>query len=129
MTKDESLRLALEAIEDLGMKHYESTGEILYKETYATIKDTLEAKDEPVAAECKFDQEKEWGRCSVEHHNLVQSEPNKWPGYQTRLLYATPPQRTWVGLTDEDWFELAKAQHGWGDLLIAAEAKLRSKNT
>ena len=34
------------------------------------------------------------------------------------------PQRTWVGLTDEDKFELAKAQHGWEDLLIAAEAKL-----
>jgi hypothetical protein len=37
-------------------------------------------------------------------------------------------QRTWVGLTDEDRFELAKAQYGWEDLLFAAEAKLRSKN-
>ena len=40
-----------------------------------------------------------------------------------------PPQRTWVGLSDEDRFELAKAQHGWEDLLIAAEAKLKEKNT
>jgi hypothetical protein len=40
-----------------------------------------------------------------------------------------PPQRTWVGLTDEDRFELAKAQHGWEDLCLAVEAKLRSKNT
>ena len=39
------------------------------------------------------------------------------------------PQRTWVGLSDEDRFELAKAQHGWEDLLIAAEAKLKEKNT
>jgi len=38
------------------------------------------------------------------------------------------PQRTWVGLTDEDRFELAEAQHGWEDLLIAAEAKLKEKN-
>jgi hypothetical protein len=37
-------------------------------------------------------------------------------------------QRTWVGLTDEDRFELAKAQHGWEDLCLAVEAKLRSKN-
>jgi hypothetical protein len=44
-------------------------------------------------------------------------------------LYATPPQRTWVGLTDEDRFELAKAQYGWEDLLFAAEAKLKEKNT
>ena len=70
----------------------------------------LEAKDEPVAAECKFDQEKEWGRCSVEHHNLVQSEPNKWPDYQTRLLYATPPQRKplsdeTIGNAIDAWFK------------------------
>jgi hypothetical protein len=37
-------------------------------------------------------------------------------------------QRTWVGLTDEDRLELAKAQHGWEDLLIATEAKLKEKN-
>ena len=40
-----------------------------------------------------------------------------------------PPQRTWVGLTHEDRFELAKAQHSWDDLLIAAETKLKEKNT
>ena len=44
-------------------------------------------------------------------------------------LYTTPPQRTWVGLTDEDRFELAKAQLSWEDLLIAAETKLKEKNT
>jgi hypothetical protein len=46
---------------------------------------------------------------------------------EVRPLYATP-QRTWVGLTDEDRFELAKAQYGWEDLLFAAEAKLKEKN-
>jgi len=40
-----------------------------------------------------------------------------------------PPQRTWVGLTDEDRLELAAAQYGWEDLLIAAEAKLKQKNS
>lgn len=42
----------------------------------------------PVSAQCKFDTEKDWGVCSVEHHNLVQSEPHKWPQYNTRLLYS-----------------------------------------
>ena len=37
-------------------------------------------------------------------------------------------QRTWAGLTDEDRLELAAAQHGWEDLLIAAETKLKEKN-
>jgi hypothetical protein len=48
MTKDEALRLALKALEDLGMKHYENTGEVLYKETFTAIKAALEVKDEPV---------------------------------------------------------------------------------
>jgi len=38
-------------------------------------------------------------------------------------------KRTWVGLTDEDRLELAAAQYGWEDLLIATEAKLKEKNT
>jgi hypothetical protein len=38
-------------------------------------------------------------------------------------------QRTWVGLTDEDRYEFALAQYGWEELLIAAEAKLKEKNT
>jgi hypothetical protein len=36
--------------------------------------------------------------------------------------------RAWVGLTDADRLELAAAQHGWEDLLIAAETKLKEKN-
>jgi hypothetical protein len=48
MTHTEALRLALEALEDLGMKHHENTGEVLYKETFTAIKAALEAKDEPV---------------------------------------------------------------------------------
>ena len=41
---------------------------------------------------------------------------------------ALDAQRTWVGLTDADRLELAAAQHGWEDLLIAAETKLKEKN-
>jgi hypothetical protein len=41
-------------------------------------------------------------------------------------IYEAP--RTWIGLTDADRLELAAAQHGWEDLLIAAETKLKEKN-
>jgi len=41
MTKDEALKLALEALEDLGMKHFENTGEVLYKDTFTAIKEAL----------------------------------------------------------------------------------------
>ena len=44
-------------------------------------------------------------------------------------IHTCSPQRTWVGLTDEDRLELAAAQYGWEDLCLAVEAKLKEKNT
>ena len=44
-------------------------------------------------------------------------------------LYTAPPKREWVGLTDDDKREFAAAQYGWEDLLAAADAKLKEKNT
>ena len=46
-------------------------------------------------------------------------------------LYTAPPatQRPWVGLTEDEKFEMAAAQCGWEDLLIAAEALLKERNT
>jgi hypothetical protein len=43
-------------------------------------------------------------------------------------LYTFPPQRPWVGLTDDDKYEFAAAQHSWEDLCLAVEAKLKEKN-
>jgi hypothetical protein len=45
------------------------------------------------------------------------------------LLYAASPKREWVGLTDDDKYEFAAAQHSWEDLCLAVEAKLKEKNT
>ena len=48
----EAMKLALEALEDLGMKHYESTGEVLHKETFDALREALAeqpAQQEPVA--------------------------------------------------------------------------------
>jgi len=104
MTKDEALRLALEALEDLGMKHYENTGEVLYKNTYTAIKAALQAKDEPVAWAFFFED----GEASNELFDTREqgekwllSDDCLWAG-SLKPLYTTPPQRTWVGLSDED---------------------------
>jgi hypothetical protein len=43
--------------------------------------------------------------------------------------FTESPQRTWVGLTDDDRYEFAAAQYSWEELLIAAETKLKEKNT
>ena len=42
---------------------------------------------------------------------------------------AIKPQRTWVGLTDEEISELIRTTHNTGSFVRAIEAKLKEKNT
>jgi hypothetical protein len=44
-------------------------------------------------------------------------------------LYTHPPQRTWLGLTDEDISEIVRGTHNTGSFVRAIEAKLKGKNT
>ena len=97
MTKDEALRLALEVLADLGMKHYENTGEVLYKNTYTAIKAALEAKDEPAVWMNKY------GACKSSLFRDVEAGAKE---EYTIPLYTTPPQRK--PLTVEEIDALAK---------------------
>jgi hypothetical protein len=83
MTKDEALKLALEYLEAHKPKISEgSLPVLLHDEIITTIKTQLEVIDEPLASisyiPCCTDQT--CPKCKA----------------------TTPPQRTWVGLTDED---------------------------
>lgn len=42
--------------------------------------------------------------------------------------YATPPQRTWVSLTDDDWDEIFGNALTIGEAIKVTEAKLKQKN-
>jgi len=80
MTKDEALRLALEALET---SMYPQQKQL---QAITAIKAALEAKDEPVVGT------KTWFEDGkVVTQNLYYSD-----------VYTTPPQRTWVGLTDDE---------------------------
>jgi hypothetical protein len=46
-----------------------------------------------------------------------------------QMLYTTPPQRTWVGLTDGDISEIVRGTHNTRSFVRAIEAKLKEKNT
>ena len=148
MTKDETLRLALEALEVPWNSPYVDGCDLaLGKKVKAitAIKAALEAKDEPVAwrdAAIRLGEELssvgpdgyyemnawDWLDWALEQeprgkNSLAQTEqePVAWVCYGTpgkrdidfeesdinalpigTNLYTTPPQRTWVGLTDED---------------------------
>ncbi len=115
MTKDKALRLALEALEKIA---YVTAMDYEYqrwaREDITAIKAALEAKDEPVA----------W----MNQNGVVRKVGYEWgPNNTLTALYATPSQRTWVGLTDEDeidWEEGGNLK----DLVKAVEAKLKQKN-
>jgi hypothetical protein len=69
-----------------------------------------------------------WNTCSKESAQAYEKTPylHDWH-YEVRRLYITPPQRTWVGLTDED--ELDWDGGDLKSLVKAIEAKLKEKNT
>jgi hypothetical protein len=133
MTKDEALRLALEALEwqqemlYTAMQYSAAKGMTFLghppnpNEAITAIKAALEAKDEPVA----------W----MNQNGVVRKVGYEWgPNNTLTALYATPPQRTWVGLTDEEIVLIvaecaASHQHTDIHFAKAIEAKLKEKNT
>jgi hypothetical protein len=88
MTKDEALRLALECIEAaIKSGDWKVDGACDPTMAIEGVKYALEAKDEPVATK---------NNDGVTLHLGWDDLP------VGTKLYITPPQRTWVGLTDEE---------------------------
>jgi len=118
MNKDTALRLALEAMEHEAQKGNDNA----YQFEREVIKVALEAKDEPVAWRAwvsKFPQGtgSDW---------VYVTKPIMKDSVHNQPLYTTPPQRTWVGLTDEEAAQCwtYNDRTSWKNI----EAKLRSKN-
>ena len=100
----------------------------LVKQAITAIKAALEAKDEPVAWRAwvsKFPQGtgSDW---------VYVTKPIMKDSVHNQPLYTTPPQRTWVGLTDEE-LEASKPTRSndavvWELAVEWAEAKLKEEN-
>ena len=130
MTKDEALRLAWEAlhqIAEVSATDYEY--QQWASEAITAIKAALEAKDEPVAwispTELLVMRGNALGGAKDWRVNVGLKPEDGDVG-----LYTTPPQRTWVGLTDEEIDQICgDVGYGYIDVAKAIEAKLKEKNT
>ena len=103
MTKDEALRLALWALDSV-LANHKGAPVLPWIEARDAVKAALEAKDEP------------WEQFYPE-----MGKPQ-----------FTPPQRTWVGLTDSEIGTIAynvNPLDGIRQFSRAIEAKLKEKNT
>ena len=122
MTKDETLKMALEALEEawyhVGTFQPTEKAIDLYDEARTAIKEAL----------AQPEQEPEWYHgidvygCNRFYHKTE----DRTSEFNTPL-YTTPPQRTWVELTDEEREEISLEIPI--DAVSITEAKLRSKNT
>ena len=122
MTKDETLRLALDTLKEVREETFRlmRNGERLYAEnkvyeTIYEIKKALETKDEPVAIVT-----------SESGANVTHSWWHE-PALPIGTKLYTTPQRTWVGLKDED--EIPWDGVDAKSFARAIETKLKEKNT
>jgi hypothetical protein len=170
MTKDEALKLALEAFGEIDWSNNSQWQSDRAKVAIASLKEALaQPEQEPTTkagellamkTELWKQPEQDWeckhctdGCPACDARKLPEQEPvafvKGWNCGRLEVivrslnqrfeidqpLYTTPPQRTWVGLTDEEirlqWSEFWEAEcHPWAiDFAQAIEAKLRSKNS
>jgi hypothetical protein len=129
MTQTEALRLALEALEYAGPSWIESRQPAITAIKEALANEALDKMAEN-ARELGLDYEPAqepvaWAKFSAKGNIIdLLSEPDD----DYTPLYTTPPQRTWVGLTDEEMQDLWD-RYAHMEMMRAIEAKLKEKNT
>ena len=143
MTEREALKLALEALKQID----EAMPFPVAKLAQAAIKEALaQPEQEPVAwlltdkniNSLQVDSiQRLIDRLKHAHHTDLCVRINgqdEWfeADWLKHMVRASPPQRTWVGLTDEEkasfWTADQMTQKEWDELFNAIEAKLKEKN-
>jgi hypothetical protein len=125
MTKDEALKLALEALESgvdtqIGLVAWTEYDSCLISDAITAIKKAL-AQPEQAPVACRFCRD-ERGCWAWQCNNCGEIDDSQEPA---------PPQRTWVGLTDdeiEDHWDGYLSNHEM-QMVRGILAKLKDKNT
>ena len=151
MTKDEALKLALEALEDYKyaeartiirqaleqpahdqFKPDYNTEAVLVEEMQRMAKriEELETAQEPVAYQCKGIPRKGCNyltACDCVCNKCGEIHHH----HQMVANFTFPPQRPWVGLTKKDKWEIVQVteRDDRSDVMELTEAKLKDKNT
>ena len=108
MTKDEALKLALEALKQID----EAMPFPVAKLAQAAIKEALAQEQEPVAWEQFYP---DIGKPQI--------------AFNAEVIGYVAPQRTWVGLTDKEKHEIRYSHMTSAEFIDFIEAKLKDKNT
>ena len=108
MTKDEALKLALEALKQID----EAMPFPVAKLAQASIKEALAQTQEPVAWEQFYP---DIGKPQI--------------SFNSEVIGYVAPQRTWVGLTYEEKHEIRYSHMTSAEFIEFIEAKLKDKNT
>ena len=129
MTDREAMKLALEALEFAAAQIYNEDNDDIIADAIIALRQSLEQPEQKPMM---------WIHRIIESGQPVATHVNQVPPekYDSRWeslpLYAAPPKREWVGLTDEDIAQGAK--QSWVDkqafesAVWWAETKLREKN-
>ena len=125
MTDKEAMAMALEALECANSPNGDYENEI------AALKERLaQPEQEPVAWAMDYDIESVLSGFSTSLMGTAMRIESAFPKHRVKLLYTTPPQRPWVGLTDEELNQICNSLDYYGDrgLVELIEAKLKEKN-
>ena len=121
----EAMKQALDALECANSPNGDYENEI------AALKERLaQPEQEPVAWAMDYDIESVLSGFSTSLMGTAMRIESAFPKHRVKLLYTTPPQRTWVGLTDEELNQICNSLDYYGDrgLVELIEAKLKEKN-
>ena len=139
MTKDEALRMALEALEadELDMVDDGSGNMVFRKEQAITAMEKLLAQpeQEPVAVKhmMRWVNNLKWQSDNGQHMNIPSglSSGTCWELAieLEQFIKSTAPQRTWVGLTAKEKHEIRYSHMTSAEFIEVIEAKLKERNT
>ena len=136
MTKDEALRMALEALEEFDRPDDETLDEWLGRKAITAIREVLAQPEEQTSCSEQKPVAWIWEKSNYPESRSIETgllfnKTDNFGDVDWTPLYTSPP-KPWVGLTDEEKEELDEKYYFYDipyKFMDELEAKLKEKNT